>query len=299
MIKSLAKFAVASLLALSLTQSAFAQKDKSLEKITPAIQEKIKAAIPKEFSKAAKTRKIVVFSKSHGFVHKSTSVGNELLTQLVTTTSAFEVTFNDDPTTYTDEYLKGFDAILVNNATQVQNAFKDANREAFLNFIKNGGSFIGIHAASDGGGKNWLEYSEMIGGQFDGHPWNANGKWAMEVNDTENPINKPFTEKLFIYQDEIYRQSNTYDKLRMHTLLRIDPINDPLKAKEGDDPKKKVVHNREYPISWIKSYGKGKVFYTCFGHRNESFYEAKIVDHMLRGIQWSLGDLEAEMVLGK
>ena len=285
---------------LATISNAFAQKKKRLIEITPEIQEKLKKAIPVKHAKAAKPRKVVVFSKSSGFLHISTSVGNELLKMMAAETGAFDITFNEDATSYTDEYLKRFDCIIVNNATHVEKAFKGANREAFLNFIKNGGSYVGIHAASDGGKKDWPEYSKMVGGQFDGHPWNAGGKWAMEVNDTENPINKPFPEKLFIFQDEIYRQSGPYQKSAMHTLLKIDPVNDPLRLKEGEKSgKKKVTHYREYPISWIKDYGKGKVFYTCFGHRAETYYVPKIADHMLRGIQWALGDLEVEMVLGK
>ncbi|MCH2205900.1 MAG: ThuA domain-containing protein [Lentisphaerales bacterium] len=287
-------------LLIALVTPALAQKKRKLMEITPEIRKKLKKALPSEVAKPKAKRKVLVFSKSSGFLHTSTSVGNELLKLMASETGAFEITINEDPSTYTDEYLKQFDCIVVNNATYIDKAFKGTSREAFLNFIKNGGNYVGIHAASDGGKKAWPEYSEMVGGQFDGHPWNAAGKWAMEVNDTANPINKPFPEKLFIFQDEIYRQSGPYKKSAMHTLLKIDPVNDPLKVKEGEQPsKKKVTHHREYPISWIKDYGKGKVFYTCFGHRAETYYVPKIVDHMLRGIQWSLGDLEAEMILGK
>jgi len=286
------KLSITVLMTLLFAVSSFAQEmNKKYIKITPEIQAKIKKALPTQFEKAAKPRNIVVFSKSNGFVHNSTSVGIEMLKQMAAATGAFEVTFNDDPAAYTADYLKQFDAILVNNATHVEKTFKEENRKAFMDFIKGGKSFIGIHSASDGGYKPWIEYSEMIGGHFDGHPWTANGKWAIEVSDTSSPINAPFKEKFFIYQDEIYRQSGTYKKEMMHTLVKIDPAKDPLKEK--------VKHDREYPISWMKKHGEGKVFYTCFGHRAETYYEPAMLDHMLRGFQWALGDLKAEMVLGK
>ena len=286
------KFSISLLMTLLFAVSSFAQEmHKKYVKVTPEIQAKIKKALPKEYQKPAQTRKVVVYSKSSGFVHNSTSVGIETLKQMAAATGAFEVTFNDDASAYTADYLKQFDAIIVNNATQIQKAFKEENRKALMDFIKGGKSFIGIHSASDGGYKPWIEYSEMIGGHFDGHPWNAGGKWAMEVTDTSHPINAPFKEKLFIFQDEIYKQSGTYKKESMHQLVKIDPKNDPLK--------KKVKHDRDYPISWMKSHGKGKVFYTCFGHRAETYYEPMILDHMLRGFQWALGDLKGEMVLGK
>ena len=286
------KFSITFLMTLLIAVTSFAQENhKKYIKITPEIQANIKKAIPKEFVKPTKPRKVVVYSKSSGFVHNSTSVGIELLKQLSASTGAFEVTFNDDASTYTAEYLKQFDAIIVNNATHVQKAFKGSNKEAFMNFIKEGKSFIGLHSASDGGYKDWPEYSEMIGGSFQGHPWNAGGKWAMEVNDESHPINKPFKDKLFIFKDEIYRQSGPYKKSAMHTLIKIDPKNDPLK--------KKVKHDREYPVSWVKTHGKGKVFYTCFGHNAQTYYDTRVVDHIMRGIQFALGDLTGELVLGK
>ena len=295
------KFSITFLMAILISVTALAQEThKKYIKITPDIQEKIKKALPKDFIKPAKARKVVVYSKSSGFVHNSTSVGIEMLKQISAATGAFEVVFNDDASTYTAEYLNQFDAIIVNNATQIQKAFKGTNREAFMNFIKEGKSFIGIHSASDGGYKDWSEYSEMIGGFFQGHPWNAGGKWAMEVNDPSHPINKPFKDKLFIFKDEIYRQSGPYKKEKMHTLIKIDPKNDPLRVKDGEKPsKKKVAHDREYPISWIKTHGKGKVFYTCFGHNAQTYYDPIILDHMLKGFQFALGDLTGEMVLGK
>ncbi len=76
----LSKFAF--ILTLFLVVSGFSQDahDK-YTKITPEIQEKIKNALPKDFPKATKPKKIVVFSKSLGFVHASTSVGIEMLKQ--------------------------------------------------------------------------------------------------------------------------------------------------------------------------------------------------------------------------
>ena len=183
---------------------------KELMKITSEIRGKVKAAIPTSYQKTAAPRKVLVFSKSSGFVHSSTSVGNELLAQMAAATGAYSVVFNDDPKTYTKEYLKGFDAILVNNATHIEKAFTGKQREAFLNFIKNGGAFIGIHAASDGGKASWPEYSKMVGGQFDGHPWTSKGDWAMEVNDTSHPINKPFGKNtLFIKMKSTASRAHT------------------------------------------------------------------------------------------
>ena len=48
---------------------------------------------------------------------------------------------------------------------------------------------------------------------------------------------------------------------------------------------------REVPVSWVRKAGDGRVFYTNFGHRPETFQNAVVLQHMLDGIQYAIGDL--------
>jgi type 1 glutamine amidotransferase len=54
----------------------------------------------------------------------------------------------------------------------------------------------------------------------------------------------------------------------------------------------------DYAISWIRTYGRGRVFYTSLGHGPAAFMNQKIVGHMLAGVQYALGDLEADATPG-
>jgi len=49
-----------------------------------------------------------------------------------------------------------------------------------------------------------------------------------------------------------------------------------------------------YPVSWIRTYGKGRSFYCSLGHRAETFTRPEIVGHIFAGIQFILGDLPAD-----
>ena len=51
---------------------------------------------------------------------------------------------------------------------------------------------------------------------------------------------------------------------------------------------------REVPVSWLRKAGDGRVFYTNFGHREDTFTKPAILKHMLDGIQYAIGDLEAD-----
>jgi type 1 glutamine amidotransferase len=51
----------------------------------------------------------------------------------------------------------------------------------------------------------------------------------------------------------------------------------------------------DFPATWAKMSGKGRVFYTSMGHR-EDVWENKIFqDVLLGGISWALGNVKAEI----
>ena len=76
-------------LLIALVTPALAQKKRKLMEITPEIRKKLKKALPSEVAKPKAKRKVLVFSKSSGFLHTSTSVGNELLKLMASETGAF------------------------------------------------------------------------------------------------------------------------------------------------------------------------------------------------------------------
>ena len=52
--------------------------------------------------------------------------------------------------------------------------------------------------------------------------------------------------------------------------------------------------DRDMPVSWIKDYGKGRIFFCGLGHNNEIYYRPAILQHELDGIQFALGDLKVD-----
>ena len=52
--------------------------------------------------------------------------------------------------------------------------------------------------------------------------------------------------------------------------------------------------DKDIPISWVRSYGKGRMFYCALGHNHHIFWNPTILQHYLDGIQFALGDLSAD-----
>ena len=167
--------------------------------------------------------------------------------------------------------------------------FPEASQlNAFLDFVAEGNGLIGFHAASDNFGRH-PEARALVGGQFNGHPWGAGGTWAFKLDDPGHRLNQVFKGEGFWHTDEIYQYNpESYvgtDTLRV--LVSLDMSQKVVSERINDGP-------REVPVSWVRSAGKGRVFYTNLGHRQETFRNPIILQHMLDGIQYALGDLEAD-----
>lgn len=293
------------------------ERDRSAPKggwIFPTAEElkKVEEAIPSELpAKPKRARKLLVYSLSHGFKHNSRLIGEEMLKLIERKTSAFALTINNDSTVWTSDYLGQFDAIAVLNATSLHGGFKGENREAFINFVHDGGGLFGCHAATDGGKRWWPEYSELWGGAFGGHPWGKSGTWRIQNYDPRHALNKCFHGEGFDINDELYRQIHPYRKGCFRTLTCIDltakqnthnnngkikTVPPEAERKPGEPKPANVPLNleREYPTSWCKKAGKGRVFYATFGHNESAYWNPKVVEHYLRGLQYALGDLDAD-----
>lgn len=234
-----------------------------------------------------KSRRILVFSRCEAFRHAAIGPTEIAMTIMGQKTGAFEVECSVDMEAFAAENLARFDAVLLNNTTHL--AFENLEyRKSFLEFVRNGKGLIGIHAATDNF-YNWPEAAEMIGGLFDGHPWTANGTWAVKIDEPDHPLNSSFNGRAFLIKDEIYQIVGPYSRDTHRVLLSLDMTNSRNHQVEGIKRE-----DNDFPISWVRPYGEGRVFYCSLGHNNEIFWNEALLGHYLAGIQYALGDLQID-----
>lgn len=256
----------------------------------------IDAAIPSATAEPMSPRKVLVFYRCEGFIHTSIPFGNYALQKIAGKTGAFSVDLADDYSVFTKENLAQYDGIIFNNTTHL--VPNEQQREAILDFINGGKGIMGIHAAADNFGE-WPEGIALIGGIFDGHPWTANGSWAFKVEDPDHTLNAAFGGNGQWHKDEIYwyKAGNFEGRERLRVLMSLDmskpkntePLANDRWKDRVEDPAKVDV-----PVSWCKKAGKGRLFFTNLGHNDMTFANKMVLQHMLDGIQFSLGDLEAD-----
>jgi len=266
------------------------KKAEQFKPLTADQQAAIAKAIPGELSaKPKRERRILVFYRCEGFVHNSIPFANFAFQEMGRKTGAFAVDLADSYDVFDKENLKKYDGILLNNTTGM--VFPDiAQQNAFLDFVANGKGLVGIHAASDNFGRH-PECRALIGGQFAGHPWNADGNWAFKLDDPSHVLNQAFEGKGFWNANEIYQYgADSYVGPKvLRLLVSLDMSKGEVTKQINDGP-------REVPVSWIRKAGDGRVFYTNFGHREDTFQNPALIKHILDGIQFSLGDLAADSV---
>ena len=125
----------------------------------------------------------------------------------------------------------------------------------------------------------------MLGARYDGHPWNtATGSVINE--DPTFPATKHFP-PAFNLTDEFY-QAKSFSRDKLRVLLRLDvskmPPNPEVHRTDGD-----------FPLAWAKMYGKGRVFYSSFGHAAATWDNPDVSRMYFEALKWSLGLTDADI----
>jgi type 1 glutamine amidotransferase len=245
-------------------------------------------------AQARKKRILVIGANAHGastgFQHDATSDAMGTLWKIGQESGLWETYLKTDTYNITKKKLPAnaknldyFDAIAFYTTGELD--LDEEQKASLLAFIRDDGKgFVGIHSAPDTY-YQWPEYGEMLGGWFDGHPWNT-FQAPVVVEDASNPIVKHFP-KEFTVMDEIYQVKN-FSREKCRVLLRLD-------ESKLDLTKRGVKRtDKDFAVAWVKNYGKGRVFYSTLGHTNESWARADVQKMWLEAVKWTLGMTELD-----
>ena len=266
-----------------------------LEKVTEALPES-PSVIP------AGKRRLLVFSLAWGYKHESGPWGKPVFDLMGQKTGAFEAVVTDDPAEFEPQKIKQYDAILFNNtnneifmpefpdslddeALEKALAYDATLKKSLQDYLMNGGGLAVLHAGL-ASFRQWPEFGNIIGARFDNHPWQFA---VLKKDDPEHPLVAAFADASIAVTDEIYQFKEPYSRDNLRVLLSIDTKNtdmtlNGINRTDGD-----------FALSWIKEYGKGRVFYNAFGHQKAIFWNPEVLQHWLDGIQFVLGDLDCDI----
>ena len=214
--------------------------------------------------------RVLVFSKTAGFRHQSIPDGIAAVRDVGA--GRWETDATEDSSAFTPENLRRYGAVVFLSTTG--NVLDDAQQRAFEGYIRGGGAWVGIHAATDTE-YDWPWYGRLAGAWFLGHPRNQDAVVRVEDREHRSTRMLPAEWKRF---DEWYafRQN---PRAGVHVLATLDEKTyDPEKTPMGAD----------HPIAWCHEFDGGRAWYTAGGHTKESFSEPLFRQHIVGGIEWAL-----------
>jgi type 1 glutamine amidotransferase len=263
-----------------------------IQRRSDEIRQKIEAAIPRQpYARPERPRRLLVIDAClAGMSHDTIPHVNVMLESMGRITGAWTTELNNDLNNLKYPKIKEYDAVFLND--NVGELLPDpAVREGLARFVKEGGGLGGVHG-TPWASRNWDEFGEMIGAKSAPHRIEQG---IVRVYDPASPIVNPFGGKPLNFREEYYRFNhdgpNRLQWENVRVLLTVD-LDDP-----GVEPRPWNGYKRPdniYPVTWIRSYGSGRSFYSSLGHMPETFTTPAIVGHFLAGLQFLMGDLDAD-----
>jgi len=259
-------------------------------------------------------KKILFFSKSSGYEHDmikqkdgQPSMAEKILTELGEKNN-LQFTFTKDGSVFTPENIAKYDAFFFYTTGDLTEPGGDKNppmspagKAAFLEAIHNGKGFIGTHSATDtfhspGGkdsgparwkldGDNADPYIKMIGAEF-------------IIHGSQQPAHQIVVDKNFpgmsAVPDDFGPNEEWYSLKDFQPNLHVLLLQDTSSMKR-DGGNRSAYDRPNYPSTWARKYGKGRVFYTNMGHRDDIWTNPVFQSVLLGGINWAVGNVKADV----
>ncbi|HEY7119253.1 MAG TPA: PVC-type heme-binding CxxCH protein [Tepidisphaeraceae bacterium] len=176
-----------------------------------------------------------------------------------------DLTYTDKMSDLNPETLNAYDGLMIySNETKIS----PEQEKALVDYVRAGHGFIPLHCASYCF-LNSPRYISLVGGQFQKH---KTGTFETRIVDPSHSIMAGF--KPFKTWDETYVHTKIGPDIH---LLQVRPEN--VEGGQGGDGQE--------PWTWVRTEGKGRVFYTAYGHDQRTFSNPGFVDLIERGTRWA------------
>lgn len=206
-------------------------------------------------------RRLELFFLGHESKHHDSEMLADILAQEYTR-EGMNITYSTDPEDLTREDLQRYDGLIL---YANHDSISPGQAKALLDYVASGKGFIPLHSASYCF-RNSPEVVALIGGQFKSH---GGGAFSAEIIKPDHPALEGVT-AFETEWDETYVHDKIADDIEV-LMERVDST------------------GRE-PYTWVKEHGKGRVFYTAFGHDERTFRNPGFLQLVKSGIRWAVGE---------
>tara|TARA_R110002124_G_scaffold287323_3_gene472816 strand:+ start:5572 stop:9069 length:3498 start_codon:yes stop_codon:yes gene_type:complete len=202
--------------------------------------------------------------------HESTHHDSEKLMPILARhlfQKGINLTYTADPNDLNEEKLRLYDGLMIYANHEAISAEQEV---ALKNYVEGGKALIPIHSASFCfQNSDW--FIKTVGGQFSSH---GTGEFSTSITDPSHPVMEGIS------------SFTTWDETYVHSQLNKD-MTILMERTEGD---------RKEPYTWVREQGKGRVFYTAYGHDERTWNQPEFQKLVANGVLWAIGDKVAKQV---
>jgi type 1 glutamine amidotransferase len=141
--------------------------------------------------------------------------------------------------------------------------------QALLEYVESGHGFVPIHCASYCF-LNSPKYIELVGAQFKSH---GTGVFKETFVNSEHPVMKGLS------------PIESWDETYVHTMHNTNRV---VLAERRDDKDNE-------PYTWVREVGKGRVFYTAWGHDQRTWSNPQFIALIENGIRWAAANAKQDV----
>jgi type 1 glutamine amidotransferase len=214
--------------------------------------------------------RVLMVTATAGFRHDAIPTARQVMASLASQSSgAFTVNATEDLGELTATRLAAVD-VLMFALTSGELPLNGDQKTAIVNFIENGGGFIGAHSASDTL-YDWPDYGRIVGAYFKEHPWTQQA--TVVVEDTTHPIDAGLG-TTFTLNEEFYTFREN-PRQKVHVLLSLDAAS--------------VRAQGDFPLAWAQTIARGRSYYNALGHFSETWNDTRFQNQLRNAIRWTAG----------
>lgn len=223
-------------------------------------------------------KKILIYTRNgKGYVHENRAASVAALEKLCKE-NGYTTYATEDASVFTPENLKTYQCVIFSN-TNNETFETQEQRDAFMNYIRNGGGFVGIHSAS-GSERQWPWFWAMLGGKFVRHP--KFQKFNIKVIDKAHSATN-FLGDNWEWEDECYYLDNLNPDIHVLIAADLTTVEDTEKEKYPGN-----IFGNYFPLAWCHEFDGGRQFYTALGHESRHYEDKLFLQHLLGGIKWAM-----------
>jgi type 1 glutamine amidotransferase len=233
---------------------------------------------------------VLILNKTNGFIHKEGIPAADAMLKRIAKNNGWDVFVTNNAASHEKDILQKFDLVVWNNVSG--DVLTAGQRESLKNWLRDGGGWIGLHAAGGDFSYKWQWYVDtLIGVQFKGHTLDPQFQTAeLHVSNAQAGITSHINSPWRIENEEWYAfESNPRDK-GYEILLTLDESTYVTGGKDwrGMDDRMEGEH----PIAWRQNRGSGKVFYSAIGHQPDTYSIPEYELFIAKAMQWALDTSE-------